>query len=71
MTVFAIVLFDLALQFSLLGILVTSMILERKKKMRLHGSTMLAAVVLNIISFGLVMGPMWDNIVKVRPVQLG
>jgi len=38
------------------------MALQHKKKMRLHGQTMIAAVVLNIISFVVVMGPAWDNV---------
>jgi hypothetical protein len=53
--------FDLFLQVSILCVLAVSVVLERKKKMRLHGSTMIAAVVLNIVSFIVVMGPAWDN----------
>jgi hypothetical protein len=55
-------LFDLALQVSVLVVLAASMVLERKKKMRLHGHTMVAAVVLNIVSFVAVMGPAWDSV---------
>jgi hypothetical protein len=33
-----------------------------QKKMRYHGYTMVAAVVLNIVSFVAVMGPAWDNV---------
>ncbi len=54
--------FDLVLQVSILTVLAVSMVLEKKKKMRLHGNTMIAAVVLNIISFIAVMGPAWDNV---------
>jgi hypothetical protein len=55
-------LFDLVLQVSILAVLAVSMFLERKKKMRLHGNAMVAAVVLNIVSFVVVMGPAWDNV---------
>jgi hypothetical protein len=55
-------LFDLFLQISILGLLAVSMILATKKKMKLHGHTMIAAVVLNTISFVAVMGPAWDNV---------
>lgn len=55
-------LFDLALQFSILGLLAISMVLQWRKKMRFHGYTMVAAVVLNIFSFVAVMGPAWDNV---------
>jgi hypothetical protein len=54
--------FDLILQVSILGLLAASMVLERKKKMRLHGNTVIAAVILNIVSFVAVMGPAWDNV---------
>jgi hypothetical protein len=59
---FSLTLFDLALQVSILAILAASMVVERKKKMRLHGNTMILAVVMNIISFAIVMGPAWDNV---------
>ncbi len=55
-------LLDLILQFSILGLLAVSMVLQWQKKMRLHGYTMVAAVVLNIVSFVVVMGPAWDNV---------
>jgi hypothetical protein len=55
-------LFDLFLQISILGLLAVSMILAKKKKMKLHGNTMIAAVVLSIISFVAIMGPAWDNV---------
>jgi hypothetical protein len=55
-------LFDLFLQISILGLLGVSMILARRKKMKLHGNTMIAAVILNVISFVAVMGPAWDNV---------
>ncbi len=38
------------------------MFLAQKKKMKLHGNTMIAAVILNIISFAAIMGPAWDNV---------
>ncbi len=47
------------------------MVLLRKKKMRLHGKTMIAAVVLNIISFVAVMGPAWDNVGESRTGIMG
>jgi hypothetical protein len=49
--------FDLILQISILNLLAISMVLERKKKTRLHGNIMIAAVALNIVSFVAVMGP--------------
>jgi hypothetical protein len=55
-------LLDLVLQISILGLLTVSMLLAQRKKMKLHGQTMLVAVVLNIISFAVVMGPAWDNV---------
>ena len=55
-------LLDLFLQVGILCLLVVSMVLLRKKKMRLHGNTLVAAVVLNIVSFVAVMGPAWDSI---------
>ena len=54
--------FDLILQISILCVLGASMVFEKKKKMRIHGNTMIAAVVLNIVSFVAVMGPAWDNV---------
>jgi hypothetical protein len=54
-------LFDLFLQICILSILAASMVLLSKKKMR-HAFTMMTAVVLNIISFIVVMGPAWDNV---------
>jgi hypothetical protein len=53
---------DLVLQISILALLAVSMAFSWKKKMRYHGYTMVAAVVLNIISFAAVMGPAWDNV---------
>jgi hypothetical protein len=53
---------DLFLQISVLTLLVVSMLLAHKKKMKLHGNMMIAAVALNIISFVAVMGPAWDNV---------
>jgi uncharacterized membrane protein YozB (DUF420 family) len=38
------------------------MIVERKRKIKAHAQLMLAAFVLNIISFVAVMGPAWDNV---------
>ncbi len=54
--------FDLILQVTILCALAVSMVLERKKKMNLHGNIMIAAVALNIVSFVVVMGPAWDNV---------
>ena len=53
---------DLILQISILSLLVASTILAKKKKMKVHGQTMIAAVVLNIFSFIAIMGPAFDNI---------
>jgi len=53
---------DLILQVSILSLLIISMAFERKKKMRLHGNLMVAALVLNLVSFAIIMGPAWDSI---------
>ncbi len=63
--------FDLFLQISILCILVLSVALLRKKKMQLHGQTMVAAIFLNIVSFIAVMGPAWDNIGEVGSGLIG
>jgi hypothetical protein len=57
MTTFVAAQLDLALQVFILVLLAVSKSFSWKKKMRYHGYTMVAAVVLNIISFVAVMGP--------------
>jgi uncharacterized membrane protein YozB (DUF420 family) len=55
---------DLFFQFSIFGLLTLSIVLLRKRKIIAHGYTMLSAVVLNFISFVVVMvwhGIMWVN----------
>jgi hypothetical protein len=53
---------DLVLQASIFALIVIGMLIERKHKIKLHAQVMLAAVVLNVVSFLAVMGPAWDNI---------
>ena len=52
---------DLIFQVSILVVLAAGMLVERKRKIRSHAQLMLAAVVLNIVSFIAVMGPALDN----------
>jgi uncharacterized membrane protein YozB (DUF420 family) len=44
------------------AILAAGMVVERKRKIKSHAKFMLAAVVLNLASFAVVMGPAWDNV---------
>jgi hypothetical protein len=54
--------FDLSLQISVLALLAASMVFLKRKKVRFHVYFMVAAVLMNIVSFAAVMGPAWGNI---------
>jgi hypothetical protein len=47
------------------------MVVERKRKTKAHAQLMLAAVVLNLASFVVVMGPAWDNVGEGTSNSLG
>lgn len=53
---------NLALQILILITLTASFILKKMQKYLLHGTTMLIAVVLNAVSFLLIMGPSLSNL---------
>ena len=53
---------DLAIQATILVLLVASLALMRKRKIKVHAWVMLTAVVLNLVSFAAIMGPAWDNV---------
>lgn len=53
---------DLVFQITIFAVLAVGMIVERKREIKAHAQLMLAAFVLNIISFVAVMGPAWDNV---------
>ncbi|MGA3111515.1 MAG: hypothetical protein ABSE15_05710 [Candidatus Bathyarchaeia archaeon] len=62
---------DLFLQASIFAILAAGTLLERKHKVKIHAQLMLAAVVLNIVSFLAVMGPALGNIGEATTGTLG
>ena len=53
---------DLVLQISIFVFLIAGFAVERKRKVKEHANLMLAAVVLNLISFVAIMAPAWDNV---------
>jgi hypothetical protein len=53
---------DLALQITILALLVAGLAFMRMRKIKGHAWVMLAAVVLNLVSFAAIMGPAWDNV---------
>jgi hypothetical protein len=53
---------NLALQICILALLVASIGFLKRKKIRFHFNFISAAVVTNIVSFAVVMGPAWGNI---------
>ncbi len=53
---------DLVLQISIFVFLIVGFAVERKRKVKAHANLMLAAVVLNLISFVAIMAPAWDNV---------
>jgi len=62
---------NLSLQIATLVILFASLILKRKRKYFAHGATMLTAVILNALSFLLVMMPSLSTleILKTQPLH--
>jgi uncharacterized membrane protein YozB (DUF420 family) len=62
---------NLSLQIATLIILFASLILKRKRKYFAHGATMLTAVILNALSFLLVMMPSLSTleILKTQPLH--
>ena len=53
---------DLVLQISFFVFLIVGFAVERKRKIKAHANLMLAAVVLNLVSFVAIMAPAWDNV---------
>jgi len=53
---------DLVLQISIFVFLTVGLAVERKRKIKAHARLMLAAVVLNLVSFFSIMAPAWDNV---------
>ena len=62
---------DLVFQASIFALIAVGMLVERKHKIKLHAQVMLAAVVLNVVSFLAVMGPAWGNVGEVAGNVLG
>ena len=62
---------NLGLQITILTIILIGYILKRKAKFFLHGTSMLVGVVLNLISFLLVMGPSLFSfeIIRTQPLN--
>ena len=54
---------NLVLQIATLSIVISGYILKRKMQLIRHGTFMLVAVVLELLSFGLVMGPSFLSLV--------
>ncbi len=53
---------DLVLQISIFVFLTVGLAVERKRKIKAHTRLMMAAVILNLISFFAIMAPAWDNV---------
>jgi uncharacterized membrane protein YozB (DUF420 family) len=53
---------DLILQVSIFVFLIVGLVVERKRKIKTHARLMLAAVILNLVSFLAIMAPAWDNV---------
>jgi uncharacterized membrane protein YozB (DUF420 family) len=53
---------DLVLQISIFVFLTVGLAVERKRKIEAHARLMMAAVILNLISFFAIMAPAWDNV---------
>ena len=53
---------DFIFQVSIFIVLAVGMLVLRKRKIKAHAQLMLAAVLLNLVSFIAVMGPAWDNV---------
>ena len=59
---------DLILQVSIFVFLTVGLLFERKRKIKTHARLMLAAVVLNLISFFAFMAPAWDIVGEAEQV---
>lgn len=59
---------NLGLQAVLVVLIVTGYLLKRRKRFVVHGSAMLLAVILNAVSFLLVMGPSFLGFVESVPI---
>jgi hypothetical protein len=53
---------DLAIQVTILALLLSGLIARRQRKIKAHAWVMLVAVILNLVSFAAIMGPAWDNV---------
>ncbi len=60
---------NIMLQIVILAIIIVGLFLKKKHKLFQHGSTMLVAVILNLLSFLLAMGPSLLNLEPVLVVQ--
>ena len=56
-----IALINLILQFAILGLIITSLVMKRRKMIRAHGITMLSAVVVHSITILAVMMPSFSS----------
>ncbi len=53
---------DLAIQATILILLISGLFARRQRKIKIHAWVMLVAVILNLVSFVAIMGPAWDNV---------
>ena len=53
---------DFIFQVSIFVVLAVGMLVQRKRRIKAHAQLMLAAVLLNLVSFVAVMGPAFDNV---------
>ncbi len=53
---------DLILQVSIFVFLIVGLAVERRRKIQVHARLMMAAVILNLVSFFAIMAPAWDSI---------
>ena len=54
--------FDLVIQIFIFVFIIAGFAVERKRNVKAHANLMLAAVVLNLVSFIGIMAPAWDNV---------
>lgn len=57
---------NIVFQVIVFALLAVGFAVMRKRKIKLHAQLMLAAVVLNLVSFMAVMAPAWDNVGELR-----
>jgi hypothetical protein len=50
------------LQVSIFVFLIVGLMVKRKRKITTHARLMLAAVILNLVSFSAIIAPAWDNV---------